>query len=313
MGGAVIALGSCAGSGSDTPPDPCAGVPTARTVIAEQLQDPLVNDLAIDDESVFWIDARADLVRRASKAGDSKQTIAQASWPGRIAIDAENVYWVSGLGSVSKVSKTGGDVTVISPDSGCSINSPCDDGIAVDADAVYWVADNHLMSWPKQGGQPIELAAQVYTDDLVVDSVNVYWNAVVLTDRIYSAVRATPKSGGEVQTLGMLPEDGLFFPYAMAGDEANLYVPRWDGVWRVPKDMSGPVLIAPGPYYPRDIATDGVNIYISEEHRILRVPVEGGELVPIACKQEAALHMVVDNTDVYWNAEHVNAILSTPK
>lgn len=311
IGAAVAALGACAGQ----PPDLCPGVDPVRTVHADEAQGSFVNDLALDAERVFWVDVGANEVRHVPKSGGSGETIAPAAAPRRIALDEQNVYWVGASGGVSSVSKTGGPVTVISPDISCSLVFPCGDAIAVGADGVYWAADSQLLSWSKQGGQPVALdAPDLYTGDVLVDSANVYWGAQILTDDALSfEVRASPKAGGVFQTIGALPEETFWVPYAMAADEGSIYVARSDGIWRFPKDASGPVQIAAGSIVPRAISTDGVNVYVSERVRILRTPTSGGELVPIACEQMEALHVAVDETDVYWNSEATGAIFSVPK
>lgn len=310
-GAAVAALGACAGQ----PPDVCPGVDPVRTVYAEQAPDSLVNDLAVDAERVFWVDLGANEVRHVPKSGGSGETLAQAAAPRRIALDEQNVYWVGASGGVSSVSKSGGPVTVISPDITCSLVFPCGDAIAVDADTVYWATDAQLLSWPKQGGEPVALdAPDLYTGDVLVDSANVYWGALVFTDEALSfEVRASPKSGGLFQTIGALPEESFWVPYAMTADEGSVYVARSDGVWRFPKDASGPVQIAAGSILPRSISTDGVNVFVSARARVLRTPASGGELEPIACEQMEALHVAIDATDVYWSSEATAAIFSVPK
>lgn len=309
MAPAVVVLAACAGEA----PEFCPGVPPARTVYVEEAEDPLVSDFAVEADSIFWVNFRANEVRRVSKLGGSAETIAQAGAPQRIAIDEQNVYWVGGLGGVSMVSKAGGPVTAISPDIECSA-FPCGHAIAVDAGSVYWAADTHLMSWPKPDGAPVELEApDLYTGDLVVDADHIYWGALVLTDSLSFELRASPKAGGAFRTIGVLPEETYWLPYAMAGDAENLYVARHDGVWRFPKDGTGAVQITADPLLPRSITTDGVTIYISEAGRILRIPTTGGELEFVACEQMEPRHLTVDATDLYWNAEGANAILSTPK
>lgn len=307
----IAALAACAGD----PPQLCPGVLPAETVFADEGPDPLVNDLAVDAERVFWVTFGSNEVRQVAKGGGSAETIAESIAPRRIALDEQNVYWVSGAGGVSSVSKTGGPVTVISPDLECSVAYPCGDAIAVDADAVYWAADSQLLSWSKVDQQPVALNAPgLYTGDIILDATNVYWGALILNgEQLSFELRASPKSGGESQTIGTLAEETYWVPYAMAGDADNIYVARLDGIWKFPKDGSGPVQVAVGPILPQSIATDGVDVYVAESARIERTPTSGGELDPIACEQMEAVRLAIDETSVYWNAVGTNAIFSVPK
>lgn len=298
-------------------PDPCADVPAAHVLVVEETQPashPLPNDVAVDERYVYWVDFFADKVRRIRKDGSYVETLANDGAPQRVAVDDQSVYWIGGLGDVSSVSKTGGSVTLWSASSGCRIRFPCGEAIAVDTDSVYWIADARLMARAKQNGMPKEVATQgLYTNDLLVDQTHIYWGAVVFDGTFYSAVRASPKSGGPFQTLAMFAEDQAGGGWPMAADALNIYVARSDGIWRVPKDASGPVQVSQGPLSPRGVATDGANVYVTENDRVLRVSTIGGEHAAIACDQQAALRITVDDSSVYWNAEWADAIVETRK
>ena len=88
-----------------------------------------VTDIELDATSVFV--AGGSVVALAID-GTTTQTLTSVSSPQKLAIDAENVYFFS-AGSLSRVSKRGGDVTVLATD-------PYARDLTVDDTSVYWTS-----------------------------------------------------------------------------------------------------------------------------------------------------------------------------
>jgi hypothetical protein len=88
-----------------------------------------VLDVAVDASSVYYA---AGLIGAFAMDGSTNETLATASLPQRIATDTDSVYFFDGS-SLSKVSKSGGDVSILAIDA-----SPVD--LAVDDTSVYWTS-----------------------------------------------------------------------------------------------------------------------------------------------------------------------------
>jgi hypothetical protein len=88
-----------------------------------------VLDIAVDASSVYYA---AGQIGAFALDGSTNETLATASLPQRIATDAGSIYFFNGS-SLSKVSKSGGDVSILAIDA-----SPAD--LAVDDTSVYWTS-----------------------------------------------------------------------------------------------------------------------------------------------------------------------------
>ena len=101
------------------------------------------NAIAVDDANVYWLDTGDGRVMRIDKVGGlapEELAVGEAN-PTGIALDATDVYWTAwgacteaacAHGTVSRVPKAGGEVTVVAEGD----YLPTD--VAVDDEAVYW-------------------------------------------------------------------------------------------------------------------------------------------------------------------------------
>lgn len=233
--------------------------------------------------------------------------------PTLLAQDDEAVYWSdqgnpqAATGSVSRVLKGGGAVTVIAS------NQPVALGVAVDATSIYWVslglapATGTVMMAPKQGGPAIPLAeGQASPFRVVRDGDWLYWtnrgsppnfqdggvNRISVVD---------PDASPEELLVVPLPtslcvgQDAVFFTVNGSGDMA-------DGSLRaLPKNGDPVTVLADGMVSPGGLICSQSNLYFRTWTSILSIPFAGGAPTTIVGDMpDPALLLASDGASLYW-------------
>lgn len=185
--------------------------------------------LALDDSSVYFSDAKAGIRRVGLAGGLVEDLAAPASPPDAIALDATSVYWatrdvtaaplVDGgvtstpkLGSyeIAKRSKLGGSaVTLATSTSGYA-------GIALRGDRVYFARDDGAIGYAPAdvpGAETILYSDEVTPHDLLVDDTDLYW----IGDHGH-AIRRGPIGGG-ARTSMLANDKDVYFGITFAGDK----------------------------------------------------------------------------------------------
>lgn len=208
------------------------GMPLAggsAVVLADQQSLP--HGLAVDGTFVYWLSTDGSVMKAPIAGGPWTELatgpVAQLFGPTErgLVLDADHVYWINSAtgesdGQILKVSKNGGEITVLA------------DGefhpaaIAVDSDSVYYttfgwgfqdnpVAQGRVLRVPITGGTPTVIASgQSSPSALAVDSNSVYW-----ANYFGNSIMQAPLQGGAPVTLATvrgIPDD-------LAIDSEHLY------------------------------------------------------------------------------------------
>jgi len=187
------------------------------------------NDLAIDDEAVYW-----------SKSG-APDAVEEDAIPGGIGRLVKN-------GGTPEHLITEGNVR----------------GIALDGDRIYWTrstaADDASLSGAilegSKSGEVLAFLARIPGEDIVVDEAAIYFH-----NPVGPSIARLEKTGGEPRDLA--PTLGLLS--GLAAHEGHVYWSDGSGLWRVPRDGGAAERIddASGSF-----TIDGGTIYY-ERHRVL--------------------------------------------
>lgn len=182
------------------------------------LAEGVVLALAVDQSHVYW--AAGGRVQRTPRAGGPTTELWNAGVQGAIhalAVDDTHVYTTHRGGTVSRVSKSAGEASVLAEGQA----DPRD--LEVDEQAVYWVDfhtqgnDGAIRSVPKDGGPvtTVALGQQMIGTKIAIDDQYVYFVAGELL--------RVPKSGG---TPNLLVPD-LYNVQGIAVDDVGVYWSRW--------------------------------------------------------------------------------------
>lgn len=186
--------------------DDAEGGPIRRTAFGSNTSTILVeraagSQLLLDNTSVYWSDAQAGTVLKASLKGGEPVTLASEGpappgLPGAslIALANGEVYWAwvnpnqgSGGGVILKVPASGGALSTLAQ----GLDNPL--GITADTSSVYWTDDHAVMKAPVGGGATTTLATNQGTPyGIAVDATSVYWTNMG-TNADGSVMKATPK------------------------------------------------------------------------------------------------------------------------
>jgi sugar lactone lactonase YvrE len=247
-------------------------------------------------------------------AGGASIVLAEAADPYAIAVDDDSVYFTSyATGEVSKVSKQGGAITVLT-EKDTSTSSAA--GIAIDDTDVYFTSTAGIFRVAKSGGTTALFAKDTNgADAVVVDATHVYWLGRGTTSELVGDVRKAAKSNGEVvETLGTAPLFREGSTWSLAADEESLYLPdrRGGKVYRMAKSNGDVHLVADNAGHPFSLATDGQYVYWTDagvdpasatetEPLVRKAPIGGGTPVRIASTRTTGAYAIaVDKTGVYW-------------
>jgi hypothetical protein len=188
-----------------------------------------VDDMAIDDDFVYFLSTADGTVSRVSKAGGNPMPLATGqAQPKRLAVDGQYVYFTNLLGAVMRMSKTGGDAAPFAAG-----NKPW--GIALSADTVYYAntGTNQILSAQKADGTPgtvvsLDATAQelVY-DGTVIDFITGFRPGEIMFDQWHMAwVSPTEGVAHWIDGDNINGCSGCCGqPQTLAGDADNVYWP----------------------------------------------------------------------------------------
>jgi hypothetical protein len=171
-----------------------------------------IRGLAVDAESVYWVEFTGDVVMKAPIAGGSPTTLASGqAGPVAMALDASNVYWSNLQDStIMKVPIGGGTPTMVTSATGPRT-------LAVDSSNIYFSVDTAVLAAPIGGGATTTLTPGTgVIDQIVVDSGTLYWTVTG------GAVMSMPVAGGTPKTVYAGVSSELSF--SLAVDATSVYV-----------------------------------------------------------------------------------------
>lgn len=286
----------------------------------------------------------------ACAAGDPPVALVSGlSWPFGVAVDETHVYFTTytGLGTVTKVPKGGGDAVAIAT----GLDYP--DGLAVDADHVYVAISSSgvIQRMGKDGSGAVTVGKGFGAAGVALDEANVYW-----TSYLGNTVDAAPKAGGG-PTLTLAPNTNG--PYRLAVDADHVYwtalvsdlgvVPKGGGpvtsvaggggarsvtthggrvfwtdphggaVWSAGAGGVDPLPLTPAQGFLDGLVASDDSVYVAvTEGDILRIPVAGGAPEMLATGQAAPAQITMDASCVYWTntavtAGPVGAVMRAPR
>lgn len=167
-------------------------------------------DIQVDATQVYFIESGTGSILRVSKwGGPVTVLVAGQAKPTRIAVDDTHLYWTNALGaSVMRVPKAGGPPMLVSAASEPSV-------IAVSGDEVFWVnaSDRTVMKAPKDGSGA---ALTLWTDvenvvSMRVDETHVYTSPPGFASGpvFQTYVKRGPRDGSDPVELFSTAEGGL--------------------------------------------------------------------------------------------------------
>lgn len=177
-----------------------------------------ITDIALDETSVYWIEAPFSTVRRGSLHDGSVSTLAVSGSggpPGPMRVKNGFVYWIDGFDAIRKVSAAGGAVVTLASD------LPFLNDLEVDDGFVYFSEHDTgaLRRMTTDGASMTLLAAQSAMASpryLAIDSQYLYWIDQQVVGRV-------PGSGGVVQYLTDSVFADPYQPGSIAVDSTGVY------------------------------------------------------------------------------------------
>ena len=210
-------------------------------------------------------------------------------------------------------------------------NQPNAAMIGVDDTNVYWTNFNvGVMSVPKAGGTPVQLASVAALNSGAIDDRSVYFEAIYNGNEV---VLSVPKTGGSPSIVVSLGNGPIFFGRALAVDATSVYWLAWQGspgnggvVMSAPKGRGGsPVTLAVTNDQLNSLAVDDTQVYWSSSTlsgatgpivstAVRSLPKTGGmpsTLASTSTQSEDIMVIAVDSANVYWVLNQ--AVMSIPK
>ncbi len=221
--------------------------------VTEQSQSSQPMDIAMDDESLYWVDFGDGRVLKAALDGGRVTLLAvNQAGPYSIAVDDYYVYWTNlDDGTVKRASKLGNDVVELA--TGQAYPGP----IAVLEGRVYWgnLGDGTLNAVLFDGRDLQTLVSgQTFSSEIVAEGKRLYWSNAMQ--------RAIMQVGVDEEEARPLVS-AQYEPAGIASDGDYIYwVTQADGtIHRVKKDGSTPEILATEQALPNEIAVDGLRVY----------------------------------------------------
>lgn len=222
-----------------------------------------VHAIAVDAESVFWLQPDSDAVMRVPKSGGTPVAVASGQENlMAIAVDEGHVFWAT-REALWRADKRGGRPQSVAS----SISLPT--SIAVDQASVYWYSDisGKLARAPKKGGgvRPV-LSEELTLHAFFLDEGFLYW---AFGSEKKAQIRRMPKAGGAPADV----VSGQDVPADFATDEGFVYWTTGDAIFRAPKEGGPAVAVVSGTDRAHDIAVDGQFVYWTDRlGRVARMP-----------------------------------------
>lgn len=208
-------------------------------------------ELAVDEENVYWTNAEAEVVLQVSRRGGTPRVLAaEQNNPTSLQLDASSVYWLAG-DAVWRVDKAGGKAVELFS----GLGQPA--GLAVDDTSVYWYStfSGKLMRGPKKGRAPRAIAEEETTlHGFFIDERFVYWS---FGNQGSAQVRRLAKAGGKPASV----VTGQAVPAALAQDTSSVYWASEDAIFRADKGGGAAIKVVDRPDEVTSIATDGAYVY----------------------------------------------------
>ncbi|MDB4996595.1 MAG: putative secreted protein [Myxococcaceae bacterium] len=294
--------------------------PSATDVgVRELARLPSQGTVAVATDGAFvYFTARDSSANRGSVVktpvgGGASIVLAEVEDPYAIAVDGESVYFTSySDGAVSKVSKLGGAITVLTT---ADTSSSSAAGLAIDDTDVYFTSTSGIFRVSKAGGKTTLFAEDTNgADAIVADATNVYWLGRGTTSELIGNVRKASKTTGAIETLGTAPLFREGSTWSLAQDDDSLYLPdrRGGKVYRLAKSNGDVHLVTASAGHPFSLASDGTYVYwtdvgvdpstgVEPEPLVRKALVGGGTPVRIASTLHTGAYAIaVDKTNVYW-------------
>jgi len=275
--------------------------------------------------------------------GDARGPVVLASGqqqPQGIAIDATHVFWTTGSSELDRVSKDGGEITVLAS---TLLDPIVSSGwaIAVDDTSVFWTSGSGQKVYRvgKEGGRVTVLLQQAgFPSSIALDTDQLYVTtysdtllslpkvggaAVPLTSEAGTfatgialgggflfwttgaTVKRVPTSGGA--TVTVVSESG-----SVDGLTVHAETLYWSthvtgsttggAIRRADLDGQQVATLVEGLDHPGALAVDGDTVFVLDEGsgEVLQVSSPGGQPIPLATGQVAPWKIAVDANDVYW-------------
>jgi hypothetical protein len=225
------------------------------------------------------------------------EKLASAIFPLSLALDGDEVWFTDhNAGTISRVAKSGGAVTVVAQDQVGAWD------IAIDATHAYWTRASNSSSEPssnsvsrvsKSGGTVEVLGTGISSARrLALDDDAVYVSAMH-----GRAVDRVPKAGGEVVDLATpsWPHDVV-----VVGDEICWTSWTADGGIGCVARAGGTARTLVTVERPRGLATDGTGLYFTLDDAIGAVPAAGGSDTVLASAEQGVSAIAQDGSELFW-------------
>jgi hypothetical protein len=293
VAGALL-LAGCGGVVDDGAETSAAlGVPV---VLAANQDQP--GPIAVDDSYVYFSDYGDDAghgsIRRVKKSGGAVTVLAAGEFvPGNLVVDGTRVYWTSNDGQRAHA----GAIRAVAKAGGqpVSLASGLSSARALVADAytLYFATDDAIVALSKSGGVPLPLSAARCVNAAAQDSTTVYWTEnCVITPP--QGVFAVSKLGGLPVVVSTDSTGGLF------ADGAFVY---WiaDGVVKAQPHFGGlPITLYDTGNYGVLSAMDASSLYLQLNDGVTSVKKAGGHATTL-WTGFAVNAIAVDSTSVYFD------------
>lgn len=264
----------------------------------------------MDANSVYWANQEMPggngapnipgSIRKVSRDGGPITVIASQTANG-LALGGTDLYWTGADGTVVRAPTAGGAIATLASGLGGTWS------IAALGSSVFWVDGQFdtVMKMSLCGGTPSTIAAPAHQSGtmgpIAVDRTSVYWtNSYHLAPIAPGTVTRVPLGGGAIETLASVPGADLG---GVAVDATNVYWTADLGGGRIMKAPlgGGPVVTLAATSNPGNLAVDRANVYwtASTPGAVMKLSIDGGTPTTLYSGGDPK-NLVVDDTSVYW-------------
>jgi len=275
------------------------------------------NDMAIDNEFVYWVNYQDGKLQRISKAGGTPLLLAR--FPQFSAhfldVDGSHVYVDDGDDRIVRIPKEGGAPEVLTEP---QFNPQ---SIRVDASGIYWLtgtslvgSEGSVVTTALAGGQTRALTQAKYVGPgkLTLDADNVYFSIYDQFGEGRGSVYRVAKTGGAPEVA---IATGLTSPYALVVVGPDLFVTtgastgQQGGILRFPKTGVGlppSASLVDSQLGLIALASDGQSLFwlvtVGSLYggSVMSVPIAGGSPRVLSNPEQLDVALAVDDTYVYW-------------